>query len=91
MPQNFLEVYKMQDNNTKDLNDLLAETREEETAKAKSNATLPLNADIPAKVMKDLRLIAAHKDIRIREIVADLLSKYVKKEKKKMIEDLLKE
>lgn len=89
-------------NEGKSLEELLKaeETQQEESVKlgsdekvsAKNKAqrvpTKPLNADIPETLMRDLKLIAAHNGVTIKDIVCAELSKYVKREKRKMIESL---
>lgn len=50
--------------------------------------TKPLNVDLPETVMRDLKMISAHKDVTIREIVETELTRFIKREKKKMLEEL---
>jgi hypothetical protein len=48
----------------------------------------PLNADIPADLMRDLKMISVYSNRKIKEIVTEELTRYVKKAKKKMMEEM---
>lgn len=50
--------------------------------------TKPLNVDLPETVMRDLKMISAHKDVTIKEIVETELTRFIKREKKKMVDEL---
>lgn len=50
--------------------------------------TKPLNVDLPETLMRDLKVISAHNDVTIREIVEAELTRFTKREKKKMLDDL---
>ncbi len=51
-------------------------------------AMAPLNADIPADLMRDLKMISVYSNRKIKEIVTEELTRYVKKAKKKMMEEM---
>ena len=48
----------------------------------------PFNADIPADLMRDLKMISVYSNRKIKEIVTEELTRYVKKAKKKMMEEM---
>lgn len=50
--------------------------------------TKPLNVDVPDSLMRDLKVISAHNDVTIKDMVVAELTKLVKREKKKLIDDL---
>lgn len=47
-----------------------------------------LNALIPRDLLEDLKVVAAYNKRSIRDITEDLISRYVNRETKKMIEDM---
>lgn len=56
--------------------------------KAQKVPTRPLNVDIPESLMRDLKVISAHNDVTIKEMVVSELTKLAKREKRKIIEGL---
>lgn len=52
-------------------------------------AEKPLNVDIPADLHHDLKLITTFNATTVKSVVAIELQKYVKREKKKMIESMM--
>jgi hypothetical protein len=62
----------------------------EEIMAADVHGTASLNADIPASTMRDLRMISAYTDTTIKDIVASQLTRFVKRAKKKMMEEMTK-
>lgn len=79
----------------KDLEDVLkeveAEAEKDKAVKSKKDepeAEAALNVNIRASTVKGLRLIAVHNDTTLKEIVDDVLTKWVKRERKKVIDEL---
>lgn len=48
-----------------------------------------MNVMVPESLLKSLRMIAVHKDMLIRDLVTNELEKFAKREKKKMMEQML--
>lgn len=69
-------------------NENIKESKHVARNEAKKEPTKPLNADIPESLMRDLKMLSVHNDTTIKDIVCSELSRYVKREKKKMIESL---
>lgn len=57
---------------------------------ASTDKMVPLNAQIPETIMRDLRIISAYTDTSIKEIVAKEIGRFVKRAKKKMVEEMTK-
>ncbi|MGI1988660.1 hypothetical protein [Shewanella glacialipiscicola] len=81
----------------KGLNDILNEVQnevdasEKTTLKSSKDAPEPeaaLNVNISAKTIKSLRMIAVHNETNMKDIVNDVLTKWAKRERKKMISEL---
>ena len=80
----------------KDLNDVLKEVEAEKAESAASTKSkkddieteAALNVNIRASTVKGLRLIAVHNDTTLKEIVDEVLTKWVKRERKKVIDEL---
>lgn len=75
------------DNNTEQKKALSVDTHINRKS-AQKVPTRPLNVDIPESLMRDLKVISAHNDVTIKELVVTELTKLTKREKRKIIDEL---